>query len=78
LWRLFEHRFSVGDKIYAVDIYAYIGEIDRPLADIRLHEGQRVAYLERADIDLLPFAFGLDHLFREFFAAHEHRIRSHL
>jgi 8-oxo-dGTP diphosphatase len=76
-WRVFEHHFASGGKSHDVDIYAYIGEIDLEIADIHLHEGQRLAFLDRADIDNLPFAFGLDRLYREFFAAHDHRSGSH-
>jgi 8-oxo-dGTP diphosphatase len=77
-WRLFEHQFVNEGKSYEVDIYVYIGDIDLEIDDIHLHEGQRLAYLDEADLDKLPFAFGLDHLYREFFATHEHRTRSHL
>src|SRR5512145_492915 len=66
-WRLFEHQFQVGETLVNVDIYAYIGEIETEVADIRLHEGQRVEYLSAEAIDRLPFAFGLDQLFRAFF-----------
>jgi 8-oxo-dGTP diphosphatase len=77
-WRLFEHNFVSSGISFDVDIYAYVGEIDMAIEDIRLHEGQRLAYLSLSDIDNLLFAFGLDHLYREFFAAHDHRTRSHL
>lgn len=77
-WRFFEHQFVSKGKTYEVDIYAYVGDIDLDIADIRLHEGQRLAYLDASDIDKLPFAYGLDHLYREFFANHDHRAGSHL
>jgi 8-oxo-dGTP diphosphatase len=77
-WRLFEHHFISHGIRHDVDIYAYVGEIDLAINDIQLHEGQRLAYLKLSDIDTLPFAFGLDHLYREFFAAHDHRTRSHI
>ena len=77
-WRLFEHHFASGGRRIEVNIYAYVGEIDMAIDHIRLHEGQRLAYLSLPDIDILPFAFKLDHLYREFFAAHDHRTRSHL
>lgn len=70
-WQMFEHRFAVGDTTYEVDIYAYVGEIDCNIGDIRLNEGQRVDYVSAADIDRLPFAFGLDQLYREFFAIYD-------
>jgi 8-oxo-dGTP diphosphatase len=77
-WRRFEHRFSAAGVVYEVDIYAYIGDIDLDVAAIPLHEGQRLAYLTAADIDHLPFAFGLDALYREFFATNGHLTGSHL
>lgn len=70
-WRLFEHRFHYKNTIHEANIYAYVGQIDMAAADIHLHEGQRLEFLSAVDIDRLPFAFGLDHLFREFFAAYE-------
>lgn len=66
-WRRFKHRFCVGDTLYEVDIYGYVGEVELDVADIRLHEGQRLAYLGREEIDRLPFAYGLDELFRALF-----------
>jgi hypothetical protein len=77
-WRLFEHHFVSSGRAYYVNIYAYVGEIDLEIADIHLHEGQRLAYLDASDIDRLSFAFGLDHLYREFFTTHDHRAGSHL
>jgi 8-oxo-dGTP pyrophosphatase MutT (NUDIX family) len=77
-WRLFEHHFVSNGKSYSAEIHAYVGDIDLEIADIHLHEGQCLAYLDASDIDKLPFAFGLDHLYREFFATHDHRTGSHL
>jgi 8-oxo-dGTP diphosphatase len=70
-WRRFEHRFVAGDMVYDVDVYTYVGEIHRAASEIRLHEGQRVEFLSREDIDRLPFAFGLDQLYQAFFAAYD-------
>jgi 8-oxo-dGTP diphosphatase len=77
-WRMFEHHFVSNGKRHDVDIYVYVGDIDLEIGDIHLHEGQRLAYLNASDIDNLSFAFGLDHLYREFFATHDHRAGSHL
>jgi 8-oxo-dGTP diphosphatase len=77
-WRLFEHSFSTDGSDYDVDIYAYVGEIEQEIGDIQLHEGQQVAFLNAEDIDQLQFAFGLDHLFREFFKTHDYRPGSNL
>lgn len=77
-WRLFEHGFTSGGRTYEADIYAYTGAIETPAEDIRLHEGQRLAYLSAEDVDRLSFAFRLDLLYREFFTTYEHRTGSHL
>jgi 8-oxo-dGTP diphosphatase len=77
-WRLFEHHYRVEGRDYKVDIYAFVGETDCEIADIHLHEGQRIAYLSAPDIDRLTFGFGLDVLYREFFAAYDHRTGSDL
>lgn len=66
-WRHFEHRFYVGNTAHDGDIYGYIGETDIRAEEVCLHEGQRVAYLGRDDINRLSFAFGLDALFRTLF-----------
>ncbi|MBZ0278384.1 MAG: GNAT family N-acetyltransferase [Anaerolineae bacterium] len=67
-WRVFEQRFPVNGAQVEAEIHAYVGEVAVPLADIHLHEGQCLDYLSLDDIDRLPFAFGLDRLFRAFFA----------
>jgi 8-oxo-dGTP pyrophosphatase MutT (NUDIX family) len=76
-WRMFEHRFSAEDIAYDVAIYAYVGEIESAISEIRLHEGQRLAYLSAEEVDRLPFAFGLDRLYREFFTTYDGRAGSH-
>ena len=73
-WRTFKHRFFAGEASYDVEIFGYVGETNVPIADIHLHEGQCVAYLSREDIDRLPFAYGLDSLFRALFDEVEPRI----
>jgi 8-oxo-dGTP diphosphatase len=70
-WRMFDHCFEVGDMRYEVDIYAYVGDIQLGASEIRLHEGQKVEFLSRDDIDRLPFAFGLDQLYRAFFTDYD-------
>lgn len=77
-WRVFDHHFVSGGTTFDVDIYAYVGDLNLEIAEIRLHEGQRVAYLSQFDVDTLPFAFGLDHLYREFFATYDHLTGSNL
>jgi 8-oxo-dGTP diphosphatase len=72
-WRSFDHDFHAEDVHYEVAIFAYVGDINVSASEIRLHEGQRVAFISSADVDRLPFAFGLDAIYREFFVSHEHR-----
>lgn len=67
-WRRFDHRFWLNGTPVDVEIYGYVGETAVSAGEISLHEGQRVAYLDVEDINRLPFAFGLDQLFRAFFA----------
>lgn len=74
-WRCFEHRFHIRDAAYSVDVYGYVGETDVRAEDICLHEGQRVAFLSRDDINRLPFAFGLDALFNALFDENPFELR---
>lgn len=66
-WRSFDHTFEVGGQVYRVEIHGFIGETDRTPAHIDLREGQQLAFLNRADVDSLPFAFALDILYRAYF-----------
>ncbi|MBL8160660.1 MAG: NUDIX domain-containing protein [Anaerolineae bacterium] len=66
-WRSFDHAFEIAGQRYAVQIHAFIGETDRTPAQINLREGQRLAFLNRAEVDNLPFAFALDMLYRAYF-----------
>jgi ribosomal protein S18 acetylase RimI-like enzyme/8-oxo-dGTP pyrophosphatase MutT (NUDIX family) len=66
-WRSFDHTFEVAGQVYRVVIHAFTGETDRTPAQINLREGQRMAFLNREVIDRLPFAFGLDALYRAYY-----------
>lgn len=77
-WRSFAHHYSLNGIDYDVEIYAYVSEIQAEIGQIQLNEGQCIRYISVEDLDRLPFAFGLDQLYREFFAAYDHRTRSHL
>jgi 8-oxo-dGTP diphosphatase len=72
-WRTFDHRYAYRGQEVEVQVHAFTGLLDIPAEAVRLHEGERVAWLNAADIERLPFAFGLDALFREFFATYDHR-----
>lgn len=72
-WRVFDHRYWQRNREFEVQVFAFVGELDISAESIHLHEGELVAWLGASDIDRLPFAFGLDALFREYFQNHEHR-----
>lgn len=57
------------DHLTIVDVHAFIGKMDVPIADITVHEGLGAGYFGLDDFEQLPIAFGFEWLFREFFAA---------
>ncbi|MDX1991638.1 MAG: NUDIX domain-containing protein [bacterium] len=71
LWKMVPQLRLNGDKIAMLEIYVFVGRIDRLVSDIRVHEGRGAAYIGVADLDRLPIAFGFEMLFREFFAVRE-------
>lgn len=68
-WRRFLLQYEVDGRPMESDVQAFLGELDCDVADIRLHEGQRVAFLDADDIRRLPFAFALDLIFHAYFEA---------
>ena len=72
-WRVFENKFEVGEIAYTAEIHAYVGALDSEVADLVLHEGQRLGCFGADDIDGLPFAFGLERLYQEYFSTFERR-----
>ena len=66
-WRRFLLEYEADGRAMESDVHVFIGEFDQDAADIRLHEGQRVAFLGVEDINRLPFAFALDQIFRAYF-----------
>jgi len=66
-WRIFELDFLVFGNPAGSRVYAYIGHIDRDIATINLHEGQRLEAIEPEDVAGMQFAYGLETLFTEFF-----------
>jgi 8-oxo-dGTP diphosphatase len=68
-WRIFEHAYEVDGEQITVEQHVYVGEINLPVSDIVLNEGQALGYFEADDINNLPIAFGLAPLFKDFFKA---------
>jgi ribosomal protein S18 acetylase RimI-like enzyme len=66
-WRSFDHTFEVAGQVYRVPIDGFLGETDLNASQITLREGQRLAFLDRSAVNRLPFAFGLDALYRAHF-----------
>ncbi|MBZ0298147.1 MAG: GNAT family N-acetyltransferase [Anaerolineae bacterium] len=67
-WRAFDLHYVLRDQPTTSEVYAYVGTIDRDLAAVRLHEGQRLGTFGADDLTGAAFAFGLDQLFRDYFA----------
>jgi hypothetical protein len=53
------------------DQFIFVGEIDREVEDIPLHEGQALGYFGADALDTLPIAFGFADVFRAFLAEYE-------
>lgn len=66
-WRIFELDFPIFGVPAGSRIYAYIGHVDRDIATINLHEGQRLEAIGPEDMAGMQFAYGLETLFSEFF-----------
>ncbi|MCB9452011.1 MAG: NUDIX domain-containing protein [Anaerolineaceae bacterium] len=66
-WRIFTLEFAALDTEFQVEVHTFLGRLDRPLAQVNLHEGQRLAAFSHDELDGVVFAFGLDRLFRAFF-----------
>lgn len=54
-----------------VEIYVYVGRINHEIDSLQVNEGLGAGYFDLIGLDGLPFAFGFELLFREFFAARE-------
>jgi 8-oxo-dGTP diphosphatase len=66
-WRTFDLAFTALNTQFQVEVYAFAGRLDRPLAQVKLHEGQRLGAFSRDELDSVVFAFGLDRLYRAYF-----------
>jgi 8-oxo-dGTP diphosphatase len=65
-WKIFELSHVPG---VIVEVHAYIGELGCDISAVNLHEGQRLGSFSVDEIDDLPVAYGLEKLFKAFFAA---------
>lgn len=63
-------QIMAGEQVI-LDIYVFVGHVDRPLEKIDVHEGQGAGFFDVSDLDGIPIAFGFELLFREFFALRE-------
>ncbi|MBZ0279167.1 MAG: NUDIX domain-containing protein [Anaerolineae bacterium] len=77
-WKVFDTHFMIGEMPITVSVHVFIGELDTPLEQINLHEGQRLGGFGADEIADLQCAFGLEELFKDFFANYEHRTSLHL
>jgi 8-oxo-dGTP diphosphatase len=68
LWKVVQQALTVDSAPVLLEIYVYVGRLDVDAAALAIHEGQAARYLGLDDLDGLPFAFGFELLFREFFA----------
>ena len=77
LWRSYrrEQYRPLQDEIVSLHQHIYIGEIDTPATEIRLHEGQGCAYFALTDLDKLQIAYGFDTLLKEFFMTQQTTVR---
>lgn len=68
LWKVVQQALTVDGAPVLLEIFVYVGRLDVDAAALEIHEGQAARYLGLEDLDGLPFAFGFELLFREFFA----------
>lgn len=73
-WKLIPVASVRNSQINIVEIFVYVGKIDRELREIIVHEGLGAGYFDLAGLDNVAFAFGFELLFREFFAARENGV----
>lgn len=67
-WKTVELQNMFGDVLVVSEVSAFIGQLDRDISAINLREGQRLGAFAADEIDGLACAFGLEKLFRDFFA----------
>jgi hypothetical protein len=63
----FWRRYQAQREGYIIDLSVFVGEFERPAAEIPLHEGQALRYFGPDELESI--AIGFDHraLLREFF-----------
>ncbi len=69
-WRTFDLNFILNGSSVMVEVHTFVGTLDRPLEQVNLHEGQRLGAFSHDELDSVVFAFGLDRLYRAYFADH--------
>lgn len=77
-WQQLNHDFRWHGETRTVENYLYVGRLHGDLALVRLHEGQRLGAFSPDEIDTIPIAYGLDAVFRAFFAAYDDTARRNL
>lgn len=68
-WQVFNTHFTIAESPISVEVHVFLGELDTPLEQINLHEGQRLGTFGADEIAGLQCAFGLEQLFMAFYAA---------
>ena len=64
LWKVFE-RLRSSDII--INQYVFVGQLERPVTEIVLNEGQALAYFKETEVATLPIGFGFKEILEEFF-----------
>jgi 8-oxo-dGTP diphosphatase len=67
-WQVYEAQRGINDEITVIQ-HIYLGRLDRPAAEIPLHEGQQIRFFDQTGIAGLRMAFGFGEVLHRFFAA---------
>jgi 8-oxo-dGTP diphosphatase len=67
-WKTVDLQYQVRGNRMISEVSVFVGPLGRPVAEVRLREGQRLGSFGPDEIDGLACAFHLDVLFRDFFA----------
>jgi 8-oxo-dGTP diphosphatase len=67
LWRVFDRVVTLGGTQVTAEQHVFVGEIVLAAADIKVNEGQGVAFFGRNDLENIQIGFGFESLFRDFF-----------
>jgi 8-oxo-dGTP diphosphatase len=77
-WRQIHHDFLWNGETQIVENYLYVGKLHGDLTLVKLHEGQRLGAFGPAEIETIPIAYGLETVFKFFFAAYDDDARLNL